>query len=83
MNLDNQNDFNAALLASVNLGITHCAVNARRAAFGALIATLSAKFQQPINYRNFHREILNRAYGLAFIQAKKMAYVRASQQAKQ
>jgi len=75
MNLDNHADFKAVLRYTVDLGIFHVEVCRPRVSWPVLIDILSSKFSK-IGYRNFHREILNRAYGLAFVNAKKMAWVR-------
>lgn len=76
MNLDNPSDFNAALNKAVNLGILHVSVLAKRVKPKALINMIEKHFCQTIKYRNFHLEIMNRAYGMAFINQTKMEWVK-------
>ena len=75
MNLDNEYDFRIALRTALELGEDHTEIGAKRVTANKLLAILTDKFGQ-MTLRRFHREILNRAYGLAFINAKKMAWVR-------
>jgi hypothetical protein len=76
MNLDNHNDFKQVMRAAVNLGIFHVETGTRRVKVNTLIKILTCDAGGVLNYRNFHREILNRAYGLAFINSEKMREVR-------
>lgn len=71
MNLNNTSDFNSILKAAVGLGILHVSVNTKRVKAKALFSLLANTYGD-LSYRRFHVEILNRAYGLAFINAAKM-----------
>ena len=75
MNLDNAGDFNQVTLTAVRIGMAHAGMHAPRLTSNEIMVTLSRQCGQ-FQYRRFHEEILNRAYGLAFINAKKMAWVR-------
>jgi hypothetical protein len=76
MNLDNEYDFRIALRAALELGEDHTEIGAKRVTNDKLLAILTDRFGQ-MTCRRFHGEILNRAYGLSFVNAKKMAWVRA------
>lgn len=74
MNLDHLLDFNRAVRSALEIGILHVETSHRRVPGNKLMAILSGKFGA-IGHRRFHVEILNRAYGLAFVNQKKMGWV--------
>lgn len=79
MNLDNVQDFNSALQAAVALGISHAGQGSRRLKADEVMNYLGHRFNTKFGYRNFHREILNRGYGLAFVnRAKRKMVLKAS-----
>lgn len=76
LDLDRDTHFNVAVNAAVALGMTHVASGASRVRSDKMVWLVAQKVG-PMKYRRFHQEILNRAYGLAFVNAKKMAWVAA------
>jgi len=60
----------------VQWSIVSVGVNGKRASREQLMAQL-ARTHGPFQYRNFHREALNRAYGIAFTCAAKLNYAKA------
>lgn len=81
MNLDNQANFNLAVKAALNIGLLHTAFNQPRVKSKELVSLVQDQIGR-FGYRNFHVEILNRAYGLAFTNAKKMKWVRKMEAAR-
>ena len=76
-NLDDTDCFNAALRFSLDLGIKHVAAGTKRLKPGALLQHIATHvFKADVSRRQFHIETLNRAYGLAFTNASKMAYAK-------
>lgn len=74
MTLDKTEDFNRILSAAVQLGISEATAGMDKMKTSSLIKQLVYRFGV-FHYRNFHSEILIRAYGMAFINREKMVYV--------
>lgn len=70
--MGNDTDFNAATLAAVKLGMSHVASGKPKLRRLQIADALGFGH---IARRNFHDTILCHAYGLAFTNAAKMAYV--------
>lgn len=79
MNLNEPNDFNVALQSAINFGILHTGTLTPRISSEKLMNLIAVKHGS-LAHRRFHIEILNRAYGLAFINQKKMNWVKAREE---
>ncbi len=74
-NLDNSEDFRKAITEAVQLGAFHVAHGQRRVKSDKVVTIIAARLGK-FSYRRFHQRLLNSAYGLSFINQKKMNWVR-------
>jgi len=77
--LDEHAVFNRYLRAALQLGILHVIQGRKRLPVDKLLAELAYN-EGRFSARRFQHEILNRAYGLSFVNDQKQAWVRKNNQ---